>query len=676
MLLVTVWAAAGGGVAEEGRAHWAFLKPQPAPVPAVNDRSWCRTPIDAFVLARLENEGIKPSPEADRRTLIRRLSFDLLGLPPSPSRVSAFVEDVRPDAYEQLVAELLASPHFGEQWGRHWLDLARYADSDGYEKDKVRPHAWRFRDWVIAAINEDTPFDTFTLLQLAGDLLPDAGMHETMATGFHRNTLTNTEGGVDQEEFRCKAVVDRVSTTGTVWLGLTLGCAECHTHKYDPITQHEFFQMFAFFNQADEVDLPAPLEADQAAYLSALSDWERERDALERRRGDSGSIPSTKTSTEGEPGLDEALKHLERRKPKPPESKAQTLGRTKTPRPTHVHVRGDFLRKGDLVEPGTPAILHPLRPRGAVADRLDLARWLVDPANPLTARVSVNHVWRHLFGKGLVVTPSDFGTRGQPPTHPALLDWLGLEFMRLGWSRKSLIELIVTSSTYRQSSWYRSDLMDRDPLNQLLARQHRHRLSAENVRDTCLAVSGLLNPSVGGPGVRPPLPADIAALGYANSVQWTESPGGDRYRRGLYIHFQRTVPYPMLMTFDAPDSNVSCTRRERSNTPLQALALLNDPVFVECAVALGRRVAREEGDLAAQVRRLFELSLGRPPDAAEQTRLETLFRDQWNVFRNHPEEARRWLGHDAPEGEAATACAALSLTARVVLNLDECVTRE
>jgi len=332
----------------EAPMHWALIPPAPAPVPSVRDAAWGRNAIDAFVLARLEQDGIGPSPEADRATLIRRLSLDLLGLPPDPARVRAFLTDTRPDAYELLVKELLASPHFGEQWGRHWLDLARYADSDGYEKDNVRPDAWRYRDWVVDAVNQDMPFDVFTILQLAGDLLPDAGMHEKLATGFHRNTLTNTEGGVDQEEFRCKAVVDRVGTTGTVWLGLTLGCAECHTHKYDPISQREFFQLYAFFNQADEVDLPALLEPERIAFEKALAEWERRRDALQQERE---AAPGGEASADRRAELEQSLKTIEERKPKP---KLNELHGQKVPESMVKDMRFAFIQKESAVLMGSP----------------------------------------------------------------------------------------------------------------------------------------------------------------------------------------------------------------------------------------------------------------------------------------------------------------------------------
>jgi hypothetical protein len=655
------------------REHWAFKAPQRSALPKVKDGRWVRNPIDAFILARLEKERIKPSPEAERVTLIRRLSLDLLGLPPAPEEIHEFAADKAPDAYERLVDRLLASPHFGERWGRHWLDLARYADSDGYEKDAVRPYAYLYRDWVIDAINRDEPFDEFTIEQLAGDLLPAATLEQKKATGFHRQTLTNKEGGVDPEEFRCKATVDRVSTTASVWLGLTLGCAECHSHKYDPITQREFYQFYAFFNTASEVDVPAPLPEELARYEKEKRAWDEEEARLKEAR----EAHLKEDGDEAQSSWDKQLAAHAKKEPKAPDRKAATLAENEKRRETRIHLRGDFLRKGDLVSPGTLAVLHPFKPRGDRPDRLDLAHWLMDPANPLTSRVTVNRIWRHLLGRGLTDSVDDFGARGELPSHPELLDWLATEFPKRGWSLKRMIKLIVTSSTYRQSSHFRPELLERDPGNVLLARQNRFHIEAENVRDVYLAASGLLNPAIGGPSVRPPLPADIAAIGYANSVKWKESAGADRYRRGLYIFFQRTVPYPMLITFDAPAANLACTRRERSNTPLQALTLLNDPVFYECAQALGRQLAGEPfPDVPARIKRAFERCLGREPTRAESVRLQTFYEGQLRLTGANPGDAARIVNDPKIEASRVPETAALVALARTLMNLDEFVTRE
>ena len=710
--LIRAWIDAGAvwpsnSAAAAPRPHWAFQAPRPAPVPPVKNRSWIRNPIDAFVLARLEKEKIKPAPEADRPTLLRRLSLDLTGLPPTPAEAEAFVHDRRRDAYERLVDHLLASPHFGERWARHWLDLARYADSAGHQIDRTRHGAWLYRDWVIDAINRDQPFDQFTLEQLAGDLLPEATFEQKLATGFHRNTLMNYEDGVDQEEFLSKAKVDRVSTTGTTWLGLTIGCAECHTHKYDPVSQREFYQLYAFFNQSAEIDAPTPPPAELAEHHQAKKNWDtemaaaqatlaaylktelpRQLDAWEKSAGASthptvAEILQTsaghrtaaqqrdllKFHRDRDPGLkhiNNQIRALEKRRPRHLEARAMLLvARTNAPK-TFVHVRGDFLRRGEEVQPGVIAALHPFRPRGAAADRLDLARWIVDPANPLTSRVAVNHVWQHLFGRGLVATPEDFGTRGDAPSHPELLDWLALAFQAPrgpapadGWSRKELIRLIVTSATYRQSSHLRPELAARDPQNDLLARQNRFRVEAELVRDLHLAAGGLLNPSVGGPSIRPKMPADLMQLGYVDrGIQWPETTGPEKYRRGLYVQTQRTVPYPVPLIFDAANASECSPRRERSTTPLQALTLWNNSVFFECGVALGRRLESEfPGGPRQKIQGGFRLCLGRDPARDELNRLERLFADE-----------RR-----ATHGQAAPAWTAV---AQVILNLDEFLTRE
>jgi hypothetical protein len=660
--------------------HWSF---QPIRRPAMPEIAYHKpqitNPIDAFILSRLQKEGLKPSSEADRATLLRRVSLDLTGLPPTPEEVDAFLKDTSVDAYEKVVDRLLASPHYGERWGRHWLDSARYADSDGYEKDSGRPFAWRYRDWVIHALNADMPFDRFTIEQLAGDLLPNATTEQKVATGFHRNTLTNKEGGVDQEEFRVAAVVDRVSTTGKVWLGLTVGCCQCHDHKYDPLSQREFYQLFAFFNSDREADIDAPLpgEAEKLAKQRAAFDAERSKlqaavDEAKAKKRPSDDLKKREAALAA---------HL---KKAPAASKAMTLAAGPTKR-THVMVRGDFLRKGAEVKPGTPAVLP--NPSGPMATRLDLARWLVSPDNPLTARVTVNWVWSKFFGRGLVATPEDFGTQGQKPSHPELLDWLASEFMdprvaatrsgaRQPWSLKHLHKLIVTSAAYRQSSAVTPEHLARDPLNVFLARQSRLRLEAEIVRDEALAASGLLNRTVGGPSIRPPQPPGVSELTYANSAKWVETTGPDRYKRGLYVWFQRTSPYPMLTTFDTPDSNVCVVRRERSNTPLQALTLLNDAVFVEAAQALANRVLAAKGNDADRVTLAFRLCLGRSPAESERDRLVKLLGDFRTLAAAQPTDAAKLTGDHRPEGVPPVEAAAWVALARTLLNLDEFVTRE
>ena len=685
--------------------HWAFLPPRRSPPPPVKNAQGVRNPIDQFIWARLDTEGVAPSAEADRVTLIRRLSLDLLGLPPTVEEVDAFVADPCPDAYERLVDRLLASPHYGERWARHWLDLARYADSNGYSIDGPR-EIWKYRDWVIGALNRDLPFDQFTIEQIAGDMLPGATTEQKVATGFHRNTQINQEGGIDPEQFRVEAVADRVATTGVVFLGLTLGCARCHDHKFDPITQKEYYQLFAFFNNQDEptLTLASPAVAAQAeaiqaeihkgaeeyttrqdAWLKGLTDEQRaqiprniqvisnlgyeQRDRKQRQ-----TLLSFFKARE--PSLYarlQSLEDLEKRRPRFPTT--MVLRERTKPRETAIHIQGDFTRPGERVTPGVPAILPPLEgvPQPS---RLDLARWLVDRRNPLTARVTVNRFWERFFGKGLVETENDFGTQGSPPTHPELLDWLACEFMERGWSVKAIHRLIVTSATYRQSSHARSDLAKRDTDNRLLARQNRLRLEAEVIRDEGLAAAGLLNRRVGGPSVFPPQPDGVFRFTQVPR-EWKADTGGDRYRRGLYTYFWRAAPHPALTVFDAPDATGTCTRRVRSNTPLQALTLLNDEAFVEFAQALGERVLREgPGDDGRRLEYLFRLCLCRAPGPVERQRLERLLYQQDAEFRQAPEAAQALLSPRLPVPADVPRLAAWTAVARVLLNLDEFITRE
>ncbi len=684
--------APAGEVASKPPVHWAFIAPRRAGPPEVRDPGWARNPIDRFLLASLERDGLTPSPEADRVTLIRRVSLDLVGLPPSPAEVDAFLADDAPDAYGRLVDRLLASPHHGERWARPWLDLARYADSNGYSIDAPRS-IWKYRDWVIDALNRDMPFDRFAIEQLAGDLLPDASLDQKVATGFHRNTPINQEGGIDPEQFRIESVLDRVETTGTAFLGLTVGCCRCHDHKYDPLSQKEYFQLFAFFNNCDEPDLPLATPEDLArqekveAEIDAFLDEVRNRDAglveaqhaweagldMAGRQKQSEAVRGVidvKPTGRGEsqkrlvfeafvdqaPAAKETRKAVAAIRKKAPRAITTMVVRERpTPRPTRLFIQGDFTRLGDPVAPGVPKVLPPLPSGPSAPTRLDLARWLVDPRNPLTARVAVNRIWQAYFGRGLVETENDFGTQGTPPSDPELLDWLATEFAGNGWGVKAIHRLIVTSATYRQSSRVRPDLARVDPDNRKLARQSRLRLEAELIRDAALSASGLLTPAVGGPSVFPPQPDGVMSLGQVRR-DWTAASGPDRYRRGLYTYFWRATPHPALVVFDAPDATRACTHRMRSNTPLQALTLLNDRAYHEFAGALAARVLREgPTDDAGRLVLAFRLAVARPPTDRESRRLAELLT-----------EARR----ADPEPEAWTT------VARVLLNLDEFITRE
>jgi hypothetical protein len=644
------------------QAHWAFTPIVRPAVPEVRQSDWVRNPIDRFILARLEAAGVQPSPPAEPGTLVRRAYLDLLGLPPSLEEADAFLEDPAADAYERLADRVLANAHYGERWGRYWLDQARYADTNGYSIDSERS-IWPYRDWVINALNRDLPFDQFTIEQLAGDLLPAATAEQRTATGFHRNTLVNQEGGTDPEQFRNEAVVDRVNTTGAVWLGLTIGCAQCHNHKYDPISQRDYYQLFAFFNSGQDVNSVTPtLSLPSAQQTQQLAELDRQ-------------IAAAKA----EPALPEAeLKARQEARKKLAASIPSTMVMADLPQPraTHVLVRGDFLRTGDPVQPDVPASLPRLPETPGAPTRLDLARWLVDPRNPLTARVVVNRVWMRYFGHGLVETENDFGMQGSLPTHPELLDWLATEFREQGWSLKRLQRLIVTSATYRQSSHARPELENVDPLNRLLARQTRLRVDAELVRDLALGVSGLLNPKIGGPSVYPPQPDGVYAFTQRQAA-WPTSTGPDRYRRSLYTFFMRSAPYPMLTTFDAPNFNQTCTRRARSNTPLQSLTMANDQALFEAAQAFGRRMLTgpDQSD-AARLQLGFRLALARPPDSPELERLAAYLDQQRAAWAASPEDAQRVAGAALPAGVSPAEAAAWTSVARLLVNLDEFITRE
>jgi hypothetical protein len=687
-------------------SHWAFVPLQRPEVPPVDDPAWSRNPIDRFIRDRLQREGIAPALEADRSTLIRRLSLDLTGLLPTPEECDLFRADCRPDAYERLVERLLASPHYGERWARPWLDLARYADSNGYSIDAPRS-IWAYRDWVISALNRDMPFDEFTIDQLAGDLRPDATLTQQVATGFHRNTPINQEGGIDLEQFRVESIVDRVNTTATTWLGLTIGCAQCHDHKYDPIAQREYYELFAFFNNVDEPTIeiaePAVL-ARRDELRRALAGFHKrlaaEHPEVQEKERAWEKTLTTEFTTDQVPEIKDAFDRLpEKRTPSqrrglielfvthtddpalqplkdavlplltamPKIESTMVMRERGEPRATHVMLGGDFTRPGDSVAPGVPTVLPPLSGRKehtGAPNRLDLARWLVDSRHPLTARVTVNRLWQAYFGKGLVETENDFGLQGTPPSHPELLDWLATEFVARGWSLKAMHRLIVTSMTYRQSSRSRPELAEIDPGNRLLARQARLRLDAEVIRDAALAASGLLTTRVGGPSVFPPQPDGVMTLGQMRR-KWEPSTGPDRYRRGLYTFFWRATPHPSLMVFDAPNAVQACTRRVRSNTPLQALTLLNDEAAVEFASALAERlIAEAPGNDSARIRLGFRLCLAREPTPRETRTLVALL-----------DQERAEAGVSSQDSETANH-AAWTTAARVLLNLDEFITRE
>ena len=721
-----------------GSGHWAFRPNKRPAVPDVRNKGWVRNPIDAFVLARLERERLEPSPEAPANSLVRRVHLDLTGLPPSPEDIVAAAD------YEALVDRLLESDHFGERWASYWLDQVRYADSDGYEKDTVRPHAWRYRHWLIEALNDDLPFDRFTADQIAGDLMPGATREQRVATGFYRNTLKNREGGVNVEEFRFEEVVDRTNTVATVWLGLSMECARCHDHKYDPITQKDYYRMFAFFNDLDEVDIDAPMPGEMGPYLQAKPrfnreleaiygkyrvrelmapwtekmlwasenpgveyEWDTSWDILALYLDDGQRILRTPASerpwredyalTEWflrnysrvtskqeyeATGFKEAVKEVHALVADFPDvSRARAVQADAAGRRSHVHLAGEWNDLGEEVSRGTPVTLPPIESKDPVPSRRDLAGWLVSRENPLTARVAVNRIWQEYFGTGLVATSDNFGLRGESPSHPELLDWLAAEFIDSGWRLKHVHRLIATSATYRQASDWRQDLAETDPSNRLLARQVRLRLPAETLRDASLAVSGLLEPRVGGRSVRPYQPEGVTDLSYGGSVKWPESAGSDKYRRGLYIHFQRTTPYPFFANFDLQERNVVQCTRTRSNTPLQALNLLNDPVFFEMAQGLAYRVLDETpgATFDSRLERAFALCLARMPTSSEREAMHDYFVRQRAMLEEDRETARLWFPFKidpARQPSDPTALAAWVGMSRILLNMDEFITRE
>ena len=703
------WIQAGA----EYEQHWAYQKPKPVTPPQIAHDDWRRfNPIDHFVQARLIDEGLQPSPPAEPAVLLRRLSLDLIGLPPTIEQVMAFEQEPSNENYEAFVDRLLKSKRFGEKWALPWLDLARYADSNGYQHDDLRT-MWPYRDWVINALNRDLPFDEFTIEQLAGDLLPGASRDQRIATGFHRNVPTNFSGGSKVNEVRADVLHDRVSTTGQVWLGMTMECCQCHDHKFDPISQVEYYRLYAYFNQAVQElsmegpgmfrkkfigeNLPVVSSQEDAARVKAITDqiklealalrnakpaalaqqddWEEE--FLASGRGDDipwdrfpwnlrdgyrvlQTTPREKRSEEDEQQV-QALLFYDHRFTGPYEqaidrlkdardaivARTMVMKDARRPVPSFVFLRGNYMTPGERVEAGVPEILHPIDP-SQPANRLGLARWLVHPDNPLTARVTVNRFWAEIFGQGIVTTPEDFGMQSAAPTHPELLDWLALEFVRQDWSMKKIIKTIVMSSTYRQTSTVPLAGISRDPSNQWLAHGPRFRLAGEAIRDNVLAISGLLSDKIGGPSVYPPQPDELwKEISGADVKVYPTSKGEDRYRRGLYTFLRRGNPHPMLLNFDGSNRSACVIKRDRSNTPVQALSLLNGPTFVDAAHALADLIEQADGGAAEKITRAFRRAVARKPSDAEVAALMTL-------FRKHGD----WFG-----------------VAQVILNLDETVTK-
>ena len=648
------WLESGASWPEDDR-HWSFVPPLRPELPKVKDSEWARNGIDHFVLARLGREGLAPSPEADKATLLRRATYDLTGLPPTLKELDSFLLDESSRAYETAVDRLLGSPRYGEHMGLDWLEASRYADTDGYQNDRLR-YMWVWRDWLIRALNEDMPFDRFVVEQMAGDLLPERNFYTQVATGFNRNHRINSEGGSIPDEWIVEYVADRVETMGTMFLGLTLTCSRCHDHKYDPIRQKDFYRLFAFFNNVAEAGL-GPNNGNSPPFIKVPKSWPNlsEKEAA-FVKPNPVKITIQQTSV-----------------PRPQPGAANTvmvLHELARPRDTYRLERGQYDQpdKSEKLLPATPPVL------GA---RLGLARWLVDPSHPLPSRVTVNRLWQHHFGIGLVKTSDNFGVQGEAPSHPGLLDWLAKEFIRRGWKLKDMHRLIVTSSAYRQSSAASGELFQRDPENRLLARGPRKRLSANAIRDTALFSSGLLAGQIGGPSVKPYMPPGIWAS--ISNSKYKRDKGDKLYRRSLYTYWRRTLPPPTLMTFNAAARETCIVRVDHTTTPLQALASMNNIAFVEAARFLAERVLRAKGlKHPERIERAFRLVVSRAPRPEESRILMADLRYYLQEFKGKPATAKRLLAvGEKPHGKTVNPVqlAAYTLIANTIFNLDEAISQ-
>jgi hypothetical protein len=711
--------------------HWAFIAPKRPDLPKVTNAKWVRNPIDAFIVARLEKEGMQPSPEADPRTLIRRVTLDLTGLPPTASEVDAFTNAwnapnaKRGEIYEHLVDRLLASPRYGERMVLEWLDAARYSDTNGYQTDGTRA-MWPWRDWVIDALNKNMPFDQFTVEQIAGDLLPNPTIPQKIATGFHRNHMLNGEGGRIAEESRVDYVVDRVDTTGAVWLGLTVGCGRCHEHKYDPISQKEYYQLYAFWNSIAEVggvdrrsgtgapvlELPTPEQQDKVSKIEKrVSELQssfgaREKAVLDELRAKVKTLPDKKSPEYGKliashpegKELQKLQSTLDAEKKKLTDAKngvliTMIMEERKDPRETFVLVRGIYNKYGEKVTAAIPKAFPPL-PKDAPNNRLGLAKWLVSKDNPLTARVTVNRIWQQYFGIGLVKTSEDFGIQGDPPSHPDLLDWLAVEFSSPlplysggegpgvrgrahAWDLKALHRLIVMSGTYRQSSKVKPATVERDPDNRLLSHSPRLRLTPFQLRDQALALSNLLVEKIGGPPVRPYQPTGLWEDFSFNQIKYVQDKGDKLYRRSLYTFWRRSIGPPNM--FDTPNRQVCTVRQGRTNTPLHALILMNDVTFVEAARVWAERLIKSEKNPDLRLAFAWRQATARPPSATEQKVLTNGYQRVLKQYQADKAAAEKLVsaGEFARDKSLDVAeHAALTAMLNMLLNLDEVMTKE
>ncbi|HEX6890487.1 MAG TPA: PSD1 and planctomycete cytochrome C domain-containing protein [Chryseolinea sp.] len=636
----------------EYKKHWAFIPPVKPEVPETD--GWGINAIDHFVLAKLNEMKMKPSEEADKERLIRRVSFDLTGLPPSLEQVDKFLKDDSPEAYEKIVDELLASTAYGERWANYWLDVSRYGDSHGYQDDLPRV-MWPWRDWVIHAFNKNLPYDQFVTWQLAGDLLPDATLEQILATGFNRNHKITQEGGVIPEEYRTEYVVDRTNTFGKAFLGISVECSRCHDHKYDPISQKDFYSMYSFFNQANEKglinygELPKP------------------------------NIKITQTEVDG------ILKFINGKTIGPKDTVKVMVMSDNQPRKTFVLERGVYDAPTNVqVSSRAPAAIMPYDSVKFGTNRLGLSKWLFDPENPLTARVIVNRFWQEMFGRGIVATSDDFGNQGRLPSHPELLDYLSVEFREKGWDIKYLLKMMAMSSTYRQSSATSKKLREKDPDNVYLARSSRYRLNSEMIRDNILFSSGLLHYELGGPSVKPYQPEGLweaIAVGIKGRGEPTyiTDKGEKLYRRSLYTYWRKTIPPPSMLIFDSPLKEFCEVRRVRTSTPLQALNLLNDPQLLEAARVLGSNLVEQENlSLEDKVRLAFRKIVTRNPESHEVEILLQGYKEEYDRFMANPEEAKKFLHVGAyPQNDKLDIleCAAMMHVVTIIYNLDEAISK-
>ena len=658
---------------EEGavyEAHWSFIAPVRQSLPTTKEKNWVRNPVDAFILARMEKEGLSPQDEPDPAILLRRASLVLTGLPPTTVEMETFLEDSTSDAFERTVDRLLDSDRFGEHLASSWLDAARYSDTNGYNNDTPR-YNWRYRDWVIQAFNRNLPYDRFLTEQLAGDLLESPTLDQLIATGFNRNHNVTSEGGIIDEEYRLEYVADRVQTTATVFMAMTLRCARCHDHKFDPISQKEYYEFFAFFNQVPETGYHKEHVGNPNPVISAPTDTQERQLALLKRTLDAEDEESKRGL------LIAQVEAFEKTIPT-----AMIMAEMVKPRETYVLMRGDYRKPMEQVEPDVPSSFPPLSPDSA-RNRLGLAAWLTEPGHPLTARVAVNRLWYLVFGSGLVTSLEDFGSQGDWPSHPLLLDWLATELVRLDWDQKALLRLMVTSATFRQYSGASAIVQRQDPRNVFLSRGPRYRLAAEVIRDGALLIGGLLQERIGGASVRPYQPPGlwtevIVADDSYSGGEYVQDRGADLFRRSVYTWWKRTCPPPGLNTFDAPDREFCSVQRARTNTPLQALVLLNDPTYVEAARGLASRILPmdiEGDDLRGQ--EMFRVATGRYPTLVEIQILLRSISSELERFQKTPDAANALLGI----GESMTVeslptaqLAAWTVVASMILNLDEVIT--